>query len=100
MAKQDMTGGSGGGAKGQGKSGGKPVRADAEVETPKSFGDRIADLKEFFEQSQNELKKVVWPSRKETVATSMAVVIVVTVMSVFLWVVDSILTKIIKAVLS
>jgi preprotein translocase subunit SecE len=49
---------------------------------------KAQELKIFFEESQVELKKVTWPSRKETYATCVAVVILVVVMSLFLGVVD------------
>jgi len=61
---------------------------------------RIAQLKEFFDQSKVEIKKVVWPSRKETIATSLAVLILVLVMSLFLGIVDLGLAKAIEAILS
>lgn len=66
----------------------------------KSIGDRFAELREFFEQSKGELKKVVWPTRKETTATTIAVLIVVVVMGLFLGLVDSALSKLIQVVLS
>ena len=66
----------------------------------KSVGARIGELREFFEQSKGELKKVVWPTRKEVTATTIAVLIVVVVMGVFLGVVDTMLSKLIQVVLS
>ena len=35
-----------------------------------------------------ETRKVVWPSRKETIQTTVAVFIMVVVMALFLWIVD------------
>jgi preprotein translocase subunit SecE len=71
-------------------------------ETPEKSGfvAKAQELKEFFEESQVELKKVTWPTRKETLATCTAVMILVVVMSLFLGIVDLGLSKIVEAVLS
>lgn len=36
----------------------------------------------------DETRKVVWPSRKETIQTTVAVFVLVLVMAIFLWLVD------------
>ena len=46
------------------------------------------------------MKKVTWPTRKEAVATSVAVLVLVVFMSLFLGVVDLGLAKAIEAILS
>lgn len=61
---------------------------------------RIEALKHYFEQARVELRKVVFPSRQETVATSLAVVVLVTVVAVFLGLVDFVLAKLMQAMLS
>ena len=38
-----------------------------------------------------EVRKVVWPTRKETVQTTMIVLVVVIIMSLLLWALDSLL---------
>jgi preprotein translocase subunit SecE len=43
---------------------------------------------EFAGESITEVKKVVWPSRKETIQTTAAVFAFVVVMAVFLWISD------------
>jgi len=45
-------------------------------------------LIEFIQDSRNELRKVVWPSRQETLQVSLAVILMVIVMSIFLWLLD------------
>ena len=45
----------------------------------------------FTQESVAETKKVVWPSRKETMQTTGLVVAFVVVMALFLWVVDALL---------
>ena len=56
--------------------------------------------KEYLEESKAEIKKVVWPTRKETVATCIAVLALVAVMSVYLGLVDLGLTHLVKFILS
>ena len=46
----------------------------------------------FTQEAITETKKVVWPSRKETMQTTGVVVLFVIVMALFLWVVDASLT--------
>jgi preprotein translocase subunit SecE len=45
----------------------------------------------FAQEAIVETKKVVWPSRKETVQTTGMVIAFVFVMAVFLWIVDALL---------
>jgi len=45
----------------------------------------------FAQESVAETKKVVWPSRKETVQTTGMVLAFVVVMAIFLWIVDALL---------
>ncbi|PIE69391.1 MAG: preprotein translocase subunit SecE [Deltaproteobacteria bacterium] len=63
-------------------------------------GEKMNALKTFFELSKKELKKVVWPDKKETMSTTGAVMILVVVISLFLGVMDLGLSKIIEAILS
>ena len=60
--------------------------------------DGLRHAVEFFEESWQELKKVHWPSRKETYAATAVVIIVVVLVSVYLAVVDLALTKVIQAI--
>jgi preprotein translocase subunit SecE len=60
--------------------------------------DRIRRLIEFFQESWQELKKVHWPSRKETYAATLVVIIVVVLVSVYLALIDLGLTKAIQAI--
>jgi preprotein translocase subunit SecE len=45
----------------------------------------------YAQESVAETKKVVWPSRKETVQTTGMVLAFVLVMAIFLWIVDALL---------
>jgi preprotein translocase subunit SecE len=61
--------------------------------------ERVRQVTEFFKESWQELKKVHWPSRKETYAATLVVIIVVVLISIFLAVVDLGLTKAIQAII-
>lgn len=45
----------------------------------------------FLQASRAELRKVVWPTRQETVRTTLLVVVMVVIAGLFLWAVDSLL---------
>ena len=60
----------------------------------------IERSREFLEECWAELKKVHWPTREETRVATIAVIIGVTVMALFLGVVDYALQAIIQRVLS
>jgi preprotein translocase subunit SecE len=72
----------------------------AELPEKTGMAAKAQELKEFFEEAQGELKKVTWPTRKETMTTCVAVMILVTVMSLFLGIVDLGLSKVVELVLS
>ena len=61
--------------------------------------DGVRHATEFVQESWQELKKVHWPSRKETYAATLVVIIVVVLISVYLALVDLALTKAIQAVI-
>lgn len=50
----------------------------------------------FTRDSRTELRKVVWPSRQETLQTTLAVVLMVIVMAIFLWLLDMLLFWIVR----
>src|SRR5581483_6621096 len=53
----------------------------------------------FAQESIAETKKVVWPTRKETVQTTGVVLAFVVTMAVFLWIVDAFLVWVVKFLL-
>ena len=61
--------------------------------------DGVRHALQFFEESWQELKKVHWPSRKETYAATVVVILVVVLISVYLALVDLGLTKSIQAII-
>ena len=45
----------------------------------------------FANEARAEVRKVIWPTRPETVQTTLAVLVIVIIVGLFLWAVDSIL---------
>ncbi|HSR62517.1 MAG TPA: preprotein translocase subunit SecE [Gammaproteobacteria bacterium] len=43
---------------------------------------------EFVQQAQVEVRKVVWPTREETVQTTLIVILMVIFIAIFLWLLD------------
>ena len=79
----------------------KDIDGDSPEETrPAALTEKVGQFREFFEESKVELKKVTWPTRKETIATCGAVLILVLVMSVFLGIVDMGVSSLVKLILS
>ncbi len=54
---------------------------------------------QFFREVRVELKKVTWPSRKETIASTSVVLITVILIAFFLGIVDLGLSRLIKVFL-
>ena len=65
--------------------------------------DRIREFlqkaKQFFREVRVELKKVTWPSRKETIASTSVVLITVFLVGFYLGIVDLGLSRLIKILL-
>ena len=54
---------------------------------------------EFLANVRSELRKVTWPTRKETYGSTVVVIALVLAVAVFLWVVDSALSTLIRFLL-
>ncbi|HOJ51750.1 MAG TPA: preprotein translocase subunit SecE [Syntrophales bacterium] len=67
------------------------------------FWDKVRDwvgrIKAFLLDAKAELKKVTWPTRKQALASTMVVIVVVFVVSIFLGLVDFGLVKLMKLIL-
>lgn len=55
---------------------------------------------QFIDEVKAEIKKVTWPSRKETTVSTIAVFIMVTIAAIFLFFADQILAWIVNLILS
>jgi len=50
----------------------------------------------FARESRMEVRKVVWPTRQETVQTTFMVIVAVIIIGIFLWLVDMVLAEAIQ----
>jgi preprotein translocase subunit SecE len=55
---------------------------------------------EFLQLVKAELQKVTWPTRKETYGSTVVVIVLVLMVAVFLWVIDTGLSALIQALLN
>lgn len=53
----------------------------------------------FMQDARTEVRKMVWPTRIETLQTTVLVVVVVVILALFLWIVDRGLTTLIQFVI-
>jgi preprotein translocase subunit SecE len=63
----------------------------AQTNTDKSS--RVKNLGKFFKYTKNELKKVIWPNRKELTSYTTIVVVTCAIFAIGTWIVDSIFAK-------
>jgi len=59
----------------------------------------MGNLNEFFGNVKAEIKKVTWPSKKDTYASTTVVIVLVFLCAVFLGGVDMILSRLIRLIL-
>lgn len=59
----------------------------------------IGKTNEFLADVKAEMKKVTWPTRKDTYASSLVVIILVLVSAVFLGGVDLVLSRLVRTIL-
>ena len=55
---------------------------------------------QFLREVKTELKKVAWPSRKQTISSTGVVVVLVVIISAFLGLVDMVLVRLVRLVIS
>ncbi len=58
------------------------------------------NLLSFMGSSRTEVRKMVWPTRAETMQTTLMVFIMVVILAIFLWFIDMLLGASVKALLS
>jgi preprotein translocase subunit SecE len=61
---------------------------------------KVKEFKDFFDQSKIEMKKVTYPSQKQTMTTCASVLGLLVIVSGFLGIVDVALAKILEVILS
>lgn len=60
---------------------------------------RIGETQKFIREVQVEAKKVVWPERKETIQATLMVFLMVLVIAIFLYGIDSLLGWLVQKVI-
>lgn len=60
----------------------------------------MANPIQFFRQVRSEVSKVVWPTRKETIMSAIAVLVMVSVCALFLFLTDQVLSFAIRLILN
>jgi preprotein translocase subunit SecE len=90
---------SGGGKGGKGgKSAKNPPAAKQRAPEAAKSG-IIASAVQFLREVKTELKKVTWPTKKQTVSSTAVVVVLVIIIAAYLGVVDMLLAQLVDAVL-
>jgi len=64
-----------------------------------SIKEKFEAVKQFLREVKTELKKVTWPSRKDTLSGTLVVLVAVFIIAIFLGIVDSGLSNLIKELL-
>jgi preprotein translocase subunit SecE len=59
----------------------------------------IQNVTQFLKDAKVELKKVTWPTPKQTMASTAVVIIIVFIVSIYLGIVDFVLAKLVKYIL-
>lgn len=57
-------------------------------------------LSKWFREMKAELKKVVWPTKKQVLQNTLVVIVCVLVVGAFIWVFDAVSSLVVKALLS
>jgi preprotein translocase subunit SecE len=53
----------------------------------------LEKVRKFFKEVSNELKKVSWPTRQETISSTVVVIVLVFIVSLYLGIIDVILAR-------
>lgn len=77
----------------------KPAKAAAKDNSKGGPSQWWADSVQFLREVRTELKKVVWPSKKQTISSTGVVLILVVIVSAYLGVVDYILSHVVGYVI-
>jgi preprotein translocase subunit SecE len=64
-----------------------------------SIKEKFEAAKQFLREVRTELKKVTWPSRKDTLSGTLVVLVAVFIIAIFLGIVDSGLSNLVKELL-
>ena len=62
----------------------------AEVNAAKKSKNPFKAIAKYFRESKSEMKKVVWPSRKQVVNNTIVVIAAVLIIGIIIWILDAI----------
>jgi preprotein translocase subunit SecE len=78
----------------------KVKKAETVKKAPKKSDENVAPwwerLRQYLREVVYELRRVVWPSRKETIGSTSVVLVIVILCGIFLGVVDLVLSRLIR----
>lgn len=61
--------------------------------------ERVTQFKNYLSDVRAEARKVIWPTRKDTMQTTIVVFSMVILVSLFLWMVDAILALVVQSII-
>jgi len=61
---------------------------------------QLTNIFKFLQQSRQEASKIVWPTRRETMTTTIMVFIMVAILATFFLIADSIISFLLRIILS
>ncbi len=70
------------------------------AETEKKKVGFFGRIVRWFREMKSELKKVQWPTAKQTVNNTLIVILCVVIVGIFIWIFDALASQIIKALIS
>lgn len=76
---------------------GKRKGAEVVVSEPSKFSP--AQVKRFYDEVKSEFGKIAWPARKHTMSSTIVVVVLVILISIYLGAVDLVLGKIVSSII-
>ncbi|MBQ6998505.1 MAG: preprotein translocase subunit SecE [Clostridia bacterium] len=62
----------------------------AEANTAKKSKNPFKAIAKYFREAKSEMKKVVWPSRKQVVNNTLVVIAAVLIIGIIIWILDAI----------
>ncbi len=77
----------------------KKKTAKEQAQPRNKIAAKVSEFRDFFEESKVEMKKVTYPDRRQTLATLGSVLFLVTLIAIFLGLVDVALAKIVEIIL-
>lgn len=78
----------------------KQEKTEKKDKKPNWFVTKAKAIKKWFHELRLELKKVVWPSRKEVVNNTLIVVGVVLAVGICIWVFDALSAGVVRALIN